>query len=263
MWRSTTGGPGLIRSIARACNRIGSPSSRRDRRCRAPASALAAKAATATIPIVFVMRPILFEWAWSATSPDPTATSQASISVASELTAKRLELLRELVPGAHLVGRARQSGQCRAAETTLKDVEPAARAMGVQIRIFNATTTREIDAVFANALRASAWTRSSSAATRCLPAGGFNSPILSARHAIAMDYRAREVAEAGGLMSYGTNIPEAYRQTGVYAGRILKGAKPADLPVVQATKFELVINAQTARMLGLTIPRRCSPAPTR
>ena len=96
--------------------------------------------------------------------------------VASELTAKRLELLRELVPGAHLVGVLVNPANAELAETTLKDVEPAARAMGVQIRIFNATTAREIDAVFVS-LGASAWTRSSSAATRCLPAGGFNSPI--------------------------------------------------------------------------------------
>ena len=125
--------------------------------------------------------------------------------------------------------------------------------MGVQIQIFNATTGREIDAVFANLGRDR---------PDALFVGG--DPLfasrrvqlanLSARHAIAMTSGTREVAEAGGLMSYGTNIPEAYRQTGAYAGRILKGAKPADLPAVQASKFELVINARTARMLDLEIP---------
>ena len=173
--------------------------------------------------------------------------------MASELTAKRLELLRELVRGAKRIAVLVNPANAELAETTLKDIEHAAHAMGVQIQIFNATTGREIDAVFANLGRDR---------PDALFVGG--DPLfasrrvqlanLSARHAIAMTSGTREVAEAGGLMSYGTNIPEAYRQTGAYAGRILKGAKPADLPAVQASKFELVINAQTARMLDLEIP---------
>ena len=216
-------------------------------------SALAAKAATATIPIVFVSGadPVRVGLVSNLARPDGNLTGISF--VASELTAKRLELLRELVPGAHLVGVLVNPANAELAETTLKDVEPAARAMGVQIRIFNATTAREIDAAFVSLARER---------LDALFVGG--DPLfasrrvqlanLSARYAIAMTSGTREVAEAGGLMSYGTNIPEAYRQTGAYAGRMLKGAKPADLPAVQASKFELVVNAQTARMLGLEVP---------
>ena len=145
----------------------------------------------------------------------------------------------------------------------MRDVEPAARAMGLQIQVLNASTSREIDAAFATFVRER---------PDALFVGGdpfFNSrrvqlATLAARHAIPATYASREFAEAGGLMSYGTNIADAYRQVGVYAGRILKGAKPADLPVVQATKFELVINAadrQDARPHRAAV--RCSPAPTR
>ena len=139
------------------------------------------------------------------------------------------------------------------AETTLRDVEAAARAMGLQIQVLNASTSREINAAFATFVRER---------PDALFVGGdpfFTSRRvqlvhLATRHAIPATYPARDYAEVGGLMSYGANIADACRQVGVYAGRILKGAKPADLPVVQATKFELVINAETARMLGLTVP---------
>jgi putative ABC transport system substrate-binding protein len=216
-------------------------------------SALTAKAATATIPIVFVSGadPVRVGLVSNLARPDGNLTGISF--VASELTAKRLELLRELVPGAKRIAVLVNPANAELAETTLKDIEHAARAIEVQIEIFNATTGREIDAVFANLGRDR---------PDALFVGG--DPLfasrrvqlanLSARHAIAMTSGTREVAEAGGLMSYGTNIPEAYRQTGAYAGRILKGAKPADLPAVRASKFELVINAQTARMLGLTVP---------
>ena len=138
-------------------------------------------------------------------------------------------------------------------ESTLRDVEAAARAMGLQIQVLNASTSREIDAAFATFVRE----RPDALFVGSDPF--FNSRrvqlvLLAARHAVPAIYSGREYAEAGGLMSYGTNITDAYRQVGVYAGRILKGAKPADLPVVQSSKFELVINAQTARMLGLTVP---------
>ena len=136
------------------------------------------------------------------------------------------------------------------AETTLRDVEAAARAMGLQIQVLNASTSREIDAAFATFVRE----RPDALFVGADPffiSRRVQFATLATRHAIPAIYQLREYAEAGGLMSYGANITDAYRQVGVYAGRILKGAKPADLPVVQSTKFELVINPQTARMLGL------------
>jgi putative ABC transport system substrate-binding protein len=138
-------------------------------------------------------------------------------------------------------------------ETTVRDVQAAARVIGLQIQVLNASTSREIDAAFATLVRES-------------PDALFVGPDpfflsrrvqlvnLASRHAIPATYSTRDIAEAGGLMSYGTNLTDAYRQVGVYAGRILKGAKPGDLPVVQLSKFEMVINVQTARMLGLTVP---------
>jgi putative ABC transport system substrate-binding protein len=170
-----------------------------------------------------------------------------------ELAAKRLELLRELVPGAIRVAVLVNPANAPTTETTLRDVEPAARALGLQIQIFNASTSREIDAAFATLVRERPDT---------LFVGNdafFNArrvqlALLAGRHGVPAIYSDREYAEAGGLMTYGSNIVDVYRQVGVYAGRILKGAKPADLPVVQSSKFELVINAQTARMLGLTVP---------
>ena len=134
----------------------------------------------------------------------------------------------------------------------MSDVGSAARAMGLQLQVLNASTSREIDAAFATLAR-------EPPDALFVGATPFSSrrvqlAHLAARHAIPAAYSVREFAEVGGLMSYGSNVTDAYHQVGVYAGRILKGAKPADLPVVQATKFELVINAQTARMLGLTVP---------
>ena len=139
--------------------------------------------------------------------------------------------------------------RCR---TTLRDVEAAARAIGLQIQVLNASTSREIDAAFAT------FVRDTADALLVTPDPFFTCrriqlANLAMRHAFRTS-RSRDIAEAGGLMSYGANIADAYRQIGVYTGRILKGAKPADLPIVQSTKFELVINAQTARTLGLTVP---------
>ena len=171
----------------------------------------------------------------------------------TELAAKRLELLRDLLPNAARVAILVNPASAAQTEATLREVEPAARSMGLQIQVFNASTSREIDAAFESMERER-------------PDGLFVAPDpfftarrvqlahLATRHAVPAIYVGREFAEAGGLMSYGANIADAYRQAGVYVGRILKGAKPADLPVVQATKFELVINAETARMLGLTVP---------
>ena len=139
------------------------------------------------------------------------------------------------------------------AETTLRDVEPAARAMGLQIQFLNASSGSEIDAVFATFVRE----RPDAllvGADALFTSRRVQLANLASRHAVPAAYGTREITEVGGLMSYGSNIADAWRQAGIYAGRILKGAKPADLPVAQATKFELVINAQTARILGLTVP---------
>jgi putative tryptophan/tyrosine transport system substrate-binding protein len=216
-------------------------------------SALAAKAATTTIPIVFVVSedPVRLGLVASLARPGGNLTGINFVS--AELTAKRLELLRELVPGAARVGVLVNPANVPNTESTLRDVEPAARAMGLQIQVLNATTIGEINAAFATfgRERPDALFVSLDA---FLNSRRIQLVNLASRHALPASYGARDYAEAGGLMSYGASIVDAWRQVGSYAGRILKGAKPADLPVVQATKLELVINAQTARMLGLSVP---------
>jgi ABC-type uncharacterized transport system substrate-binding protein len=214
---------------------------------------LAAKAATTTIPIVFAVAedPVRHGLVASLARPGGNLTGINFLN--AELVAKRLELLRELVPAASRVAALVNPGNVASGERTASEVAAAARAMGLQIQILNARTSREIDAAF------TALVREQAAALFVGPDGFFNArrvqlATMAARHAVALTSATREIAEAGGLMSYGPNIAHAWGQLGVYAGRILKGAKPADLPVVQSTKFELVINAQTARMLGLTIP---------
>jgi putative tryptophan/tyrosine transport system substrate-binding protein len=216
------------------------------------ASALAAKAATTTIPIVFVVAadPVRLGLVASLARPGGNLTGINFFNV--EVTAKRLELLRELVPGATRVAVLVNPAN-PATETTLRDVEPAARAMGLQLQVLKAGTSREIDAAFATFVRER---------PDALFVGGdsffvsrrFQLVNLASRHAVPATFSNRDFAEVGGLISYGANPADAYRQVGVYAGRILKGAKPADLPVVQSTKLELVINAQTARTIGLTVP---------
>jgi putative ABC transport system substrate-binding protein len=218
-----------------------------------PVSALAAKAATTTIPIVFAIAsdPVKLGLVASLARPGGNLTGISFFN--TELAAKRLELLRELVPAATRVAVLVNPTSPANTETTLRDVEAAARALGLQIQIFNASTSREIDAVFAS------FARERPDALFVGGDGFFSSrrvqlANLASRHAVPATFSARDFAEVGGLMSYGTNIADAFRQIGDYTGRILKGAKPADLPVVQASKFELVINTQTARMLGLTVP---------
>ena len=215
--------------------------------------ALAAKAATTTIPIVFITPedPVGLGLVTSLAKPGGNLTGINLLS--GELAAKRLELLRELVPRAARVAVLLNPANPSATETTLRDVEAAARAMGLQIRVLKATTSHEIDAAFATLAREQSDT---------LFVGGdpfFTSrrvqlAVLAAHYSIPSTSGTREVAEAGGLMSYGANIPDGWRQAGAYVGRILNGAKPADLPVVQSTKFELVINAQTAKTLGIAVP---------
>ena len=216
------------------------------------AFAFAAKAATTTIPIVFMVNqdPVALGLVASLSRPGGNLTGINFLT--GELAAKRLELLRELVPGAARVAMLVNPDNA-VAESAVKDVEAAARTMGLQVQVLNASTSREIDAAFATLARE----RPDGLFVAADPF--FNSrrvqlANLAARHAIAATYALRDYARAGGLMSYGTNLIDAHRQVGLYAGRILNGAKPADLPVVQSTKFELVINAQTARMLGLNIP---------
>ena len=171
----------------------------------------------------------------------------------AEITGKRLGFLRDLVPTAKRVGVLVDPNGAVITESVLRDAESAARAMGLQMLVVNATTSREIDAAFAT------FVREQVDALFVGPATFFSSRRVqitsqAMRHGIPATYAQRELPEVGGLMSYGTNLADTWRQVGVYAGRVLKGAKPADLPVVQSTKFELVINHQTARMLGITVP---------
>ena len=216
-----------------------------------PAPAFAAKAATTTIPIVFVVGedPVGLGLVASLARPGGNVTGINFFS--GELAAKRLGLLRELVPAATRVAMlVNPTGS--PAQTTLRDVEAAAPAIGLQVQVLKASTSREIDAAFATLVRDKA------DALLVTPDPFFTSrriqlANLAMRHVVPT-VGSRDIAEAGGLMSYGANIADAYRQMGVYTGRILRGAKPADLPIVQSTKFELVINAQTARTLGLDVP---------
>jgi putative tryptophan/tyrosine transport system substrate-binding protein len=215
--------------------------------------ALAAKAATTTIPIVFLVGddPVKLGLVASLARPSGNATGINFVNI--ELVAKRLELLRELLPAATRVAVLVNPADARATASTLRDAEAAARAMGLQIQVLNATTSGEIDAAFASIVRE----RSDAlflGSDAFLTSRRIQLVLLTTRHAIPAAYAGREFPVAGGLMSYGSNIVDAWRQTGVYAGRILKGAKPADLPVMQASKFELVINAQAARVLGVTVP---------
>jgi ABC-type uncharacterized transport system substrate-binding protein len=217
------------------------------------ASALAAKVATTTIPIVFGVGddPVKLGVVASLARPGGNLTGINYFNY--ELVAKRLEFLRELMPAAARVVVLVNPANAAGAETTLRDVHAAGRAMGLQIQVLNASNSREIEAAFETFVRER---------PDALFVGGdpfFNSRRvqlvhLATLHKLAATYAQRQYAEAGGLMSYGTNVADAFRQVGDYTGRILKGAKPAELPVVQASKFELVINASTARMLGLTVP---------
>jgi putative ABC transport system substrate-binding protein len=215
-------------------------------------AALPAKAATASIPIVFLLNedPVRLGLVASLARPGGNLTGVNNVS--GELTAKQLELLRELIPSVARVA-VIVSPVSLTAEITLRDAEPAARAMGLQMDIVSASTRREIDAAFASFVgrRPDALFVASDPLFTSRRVQLANS---AARHGLPMIASTREITEAGGLISYGSNVVDAYRQVGVYAGRILKGAKPENLPVMQSTKLELVINHQTARILGLTVP---------
>jgi len=216
-------------------------------------AALAAKAATTTIPVVFAVSedPVRLGLVASLARPGGNLTGINFLNV--ELLAKRLELLRQLVPAAVRVAVLVNPADARNTETTLREVEAAARAMQLQIHVVRASTSHDIDAAFATVVHQ----RSDAlfiAGDAFLNSRRLQLALLAARHAVPASYGSRDYPEYGGLMSYGTNLTDAFRQAGLYTGRILKGARPADLPVEQSSKFELVINHQTARILGLAVP---------
>jgi putative ABC transport system substrate-binding protein len=219
-----------------------------------PAAAIAAKAATASIPIVFAVAddPVRLGLVTSHARPGGNVTGFNF--VLNELAAKRVELLRELVPTAARIAVLVNPSNPLDALPTVKEIERAAQTMGLQVRILNASTNHEIGAAFTTLAQER-------------PDALFVTPDLlfiarrvqithlASRHAIPASYSNRDYAEAGGLMSYGSDVTDTWRQAAVYATRILKGAKPADLPVVQTSKFELVINHEAARLIGLKVPQ--------
>jgi putative ABC transport system substrate-binding protein len=217
------------------------------------APAIAAKAATTTIPIVFTVPEDPVQIGLVASLSRPGGNLTGVNLIVGELVPKRLELLRELVPAMTRIAVFVNRANPARADIQVREAESVGRAMGLQIHSFNASTVAEINAAFATLARER-------------PDALFVSPdpfyvarrvqlaTLAARHAIPTSFSTRDSVDVGGLMSYGTDISDAFRQAGLYAGRILNGVKPADLPVVQSTKFLLVINSQTALMLGLTVP---------
>jgi putative ABC transport system substrate-binding protein len=215
------------------------------------AAAIAAKAATATIPIVFSAGNDPVKLGLVASLARPGGNTTGVNFFVTELMAKRL--LHELVPKAVHVAVLVNPANATTKQTTLRDVREAARVLGLQIKVLNASTSREIDAAFATLAR------ERPDALFVAPDAFFTDRReqivgLAARNKIPAVYDQRDYIPVGGLMSYGTNITDSVRQVGAYTGDILKGAKPADLPVVQATRFELVINLTTAKTLGLTVP---------
>jgi putative ABC transport system substrate-binding protein len=216
-------------------------------------AALAAKAATATIPVLFQVGtdPVAAGLVASLARPGGNVTGVTSLN--TELGPKRLELLRELMPTATIIVVLVNPTSPSIAEPFLRAVQPAARALGLQVHVLNAITERDFDTVFATFVQLRA------GALVIAPDAMFISrseqlAALTLRHAVPAITQFREFAAAGGLMSYGGSFTEGARQVGVYTGRILKGEKPADLPVQQSTKVELIINLKTAKALGLTVP---------
>jgi ABC-type uncharacterized transport system substrate-binding protein len=217
-----------------------------------PAS-LAAKAATTAIPIVFGVGEDPVKLGLVANLARPGGNATGVNFFVGEVVPKRLGLLRDLMPAAVRIAVMINPGNVVLAETTMREVQKAAGALGLQIEVFEASTSREIDAAFAAIARARA------EALFVAPDAFFVSRrvqlvTLAARNGIPATYSSRYYTEVGGLMSYGADVLDSIRQAGVCAGKILNGAKPAELPVTQSTKFELVINLQTARALGLEVP---------
>lgn len=218
-----------------------------------PATSLAAMAATTTIPIVFVVSgdPVGLRLVSSLARPGGNLTGVNFFNL--ELLAKRLAIVRDIVPGAKRVA-VLIDLSAGTPDQMARDVNEAARGLGLEVQVFRVTTAAEIDEAFAKL----AGERPDILFTTGGPlfnARRLQLSMLAIRHGIVATYASRDYPEAGGLMSYGTDVTDAFRQAGIYAGRVLKGAKPAELPVVQSTKFELVINRQTARILGLVVPQ--------
>jgi putative tryptophan/tyrosine transport system substrate-binding protein len=218
-----------------------------------PPTAFAAKAATTTIPIVFLVGEDPAKLGLVASLARPGGNLTGVNFFNTELAAKRLELLRELLPTAKRMAVLVNPAETTNTDSVLRDAGEAARAMGLQIEVLNASTSHEIDAAFATLVR------ERPDALFVGPGPFFTARrvqlvVLAATHRVPAIYPGRQYVEAGALMSYGASLADSSRQVGVYAGRILGGAKPTDLPVVQSSKFELVINHQTARSLGLTVP---------
>lgn len=215
-------------------------------------SALAAKAATTTIPIVFATGsdPVKDGLVASLNRPGGNITGVSFFS--GVLGAKRLELLRQIVPGVTMIAML-VNPNTPETEAERKDVQTAARAIGQQLTVFDVATERDIEIAFATSVQRGA-------RALLVGTGGFLNTkreriaALADRYALPVSYSQREGVVAGGLMSYGSSISDAYRQVGIYAGRILKGEKPADLPVMQSTKFDLAINLRTAKALHLNVP---------
>jgi putative ABC transport system substrate-binding protein len=216
-------------------------------------AAQVAKAATTTIPIVFSVGEDPVKLGLVASLARPGGNATGINFFAQEITAKRLGLLHELVPKAARIAVLTNPANTATAESTLRDIPDAARAIGLQIQVLNASTSSEIEAAFATLVR--------DRADALYVAGDifFSSrrvqfATLAASYRIPAAYTGRHIVEVGGLMSYATDRADMLRQVGAYSGQILKGAKPADLPVIQSTKFEFVINLQTAKALGLDVP---------
>ena len=216
-------------------------------------AALAAKAATTTIPIVFELGsdPVQLGLVSSLNRPSGNVTGVAQLAI--EVGPKRLELLHEMIPKARIIALLADPTDRAIFENTTRGVQSAARSLGLELHVLSVSTDRDLDAAFANLVQ--------------LRAGGvvisggqfFNSrskrlAAAALQHAVPTISPYLDLAGAGGLMSYGTSITDAYRLAGIYTGRILKGEKPADLPVQQATKVELIINLKTAKALGITVP---------
>jgi len=219
-----------------------------------PDVVFAVKKATATIPTVFLIAqdPVVLGLVASLARPGGNLTGINFLN--RELADKQLELLHKLVPAISRVAVLVNPTNATASQQTLQALEPAGRSLGMQLQVLNASTSGEIDAAFASFAQA----RPDAVFVSQDPF--FNSRCLqlsmqAMRHGLPASYSGREYAEVGGLMSYGSNITDAYREVGIHCGRILKGAKAADLPVVQSIKFEFVINMQTARILSLTVPQ--------